>query len=173
MKSLVLEQDKIRYKGANLPAFQKYYRKTQNAKNPLLKAIYKILFRITRNIRGIEISDKTEIGFGLYIGHAYCITINENSKLGSNINIHKGVTIGQENRGKRKGVPSIGNRVWIGINSTIVGEITIGDDVMIAPNTFINCNVPSHSVVFGNPCIIKHKENAVEGYINNIVVENE
>lgn len=117
-------------------------------------------------------SYKTQIGPGLYIGHAYCITINGECKLGSNINIHKGVTIGQENRGGRKGVPTIGNRVYIGINSTIVGKITIGDDVMIAPNTFVNCDIPSHSLVLGNPCIIKHKNNAVEGYINNIVAEN-
>ena len=37
-----------------------------------------------------------------------------------NCNIHKGVTIGQENRGKRKGTPVIGDEVWIGINATIV-----------------------------------------------------
>lgn len=174
MKPSILELDRMRYKGTNPPMFQKYFRKTQCVNNPVSKVIYKTLFWITKNMRGIEISDETEIGPGLYICHAYCITINEKSKLGSNINIHKGVTIGQENRGIRKGAPSIGNRVWIGINSTIVGKITIGDDVMIAPNTFINCDVPSHSIVFGNPCIIKHKENAVEGYINNIIVdENE
>lgn len=45
--------------------------------------------------------------------------------------------------------------------------MTIGDDVLIAPNVFINCNISSHSVVFGNPCIIKHKNHATEGYINN------
>lgn len=173
MKESILKKDKIRYKETNIPVFQKFYRKTQSANNVVLRVIYKILFCITRNMRGIEMSDKTEIGPGLYICHAYCITINEKSKLGSNINIHKGVTIGQENRGIRKGAPLIGNRVWIGINSTIVGKITIGDDVMIAPNTFINCDVPSHSVVFGNPCIIRHKKNAVEGYINNPVAENE
>lgn len=45
----------------------------------------------------------------------------------------------------------------------------IGDDVLIAPNSFVNVDVPSHSVVLGNPCIIKSKENATEGYINRIV----
>lgn len=44
----------------------------------------------------------------------------------------------------------IGNRVWIGINAAIVGGITIGDDVLIAPNSFVNQDIPSHSVVFGN-----------------------
>ena len=71
--------------------------------------------------------------------------------------------------GGRQGVPTIGNDVWIGINAIVVGKITIGDDVMIAPNSYVNCDVPSHSIVFGNPCIIKHRENATEGYINRRV----
>lgn len=71
--------------------------------------------------------------------------------------------------GGRKGAPAIGNEVWIGINAAIVGKITIGDDVLIAPNSYVNCDVPSHSIVFGNPCIIKHKENATEGYIDRRV----
>lgn len=95
------------------------------------------------------------------------ITINPNAIIGKNCNIHKGVTIGQENRGSRKGTPTIGNDVWIGINATIVGNINIGDDVLIAPNSYVNVNIPSHSVVFGNPCQIKFKEKATENYINN------
>ena len=106
---------------------------------------------------------------GIYIGHAYNITINQNAKIGRNCNIHKGVVIGQVNRGKRKGYPTIGDRVWIGINSAIVGKVTIGDDVLIAPNSFVNIDIPSHSVVFGNPCIIKHRDWATEGYVNNTV----
>lgn len=112
---------------------------------------------------------QAKIGKGLYIGHPYCITLNPKTVMGNNCHLHKGVTIGQENRGRRMGVPTIGNCVWIGINSTIVGNISIGDDVLIAPNSYINCDVPSHSVVFGNPCVIKHRENATDGYINNQV----
>lgn len=70
--------------------------------------------------------------------------------------------------GGRKGVPKIDNKVWIGINACIVGNVTIGDDVLIAPNSYVNCDVPAHSVVFGNPCVIKHRDNATEDYINNI-----
>lgn len=71
--------------------------------------------------------------------------------------------------GGRQGAPVIGNEVWIGINAAIVGKVTIGDDVLIAPNSYVNCDVPSHSIVFGNPCIIKHRENVTEGYINRRV----
>lgn len=89
--------------------------------------------------------------------------------MGENINIHKGVTIGNENRGKRKSAPVIGNNVWIGINSTIIGNVLIGDDVLIAPNALINFDVPNHSVVIGNPGIIKHVKNATEGHVCNPV----
>ena len=65
-------------------------------------------------------------------------------------------------------MPTIGNQVWIGINAAIVGNVMIGNDVLIAPNSFVNVDVPSHSVVFGNPCVIKHRDWATEGYVNNI-----
>lgn len=114
---------------------------------------------------GLEISPQAEIGEGLYLGHPYNITVGGGVKIGCNVNLHKGCTIGRENRGKRKGVPTIGNCVAIGINATVIGDIKIGDDVMIAPNSFVNFDVPSHSVVIGNPGVIHHKENATAGYI--------
>ena len=118
---------------------------------------------------GLEISPSTQIGEGFYIGHPYGITINVDAKLGRNVNIHKGCTIGQENRGKRKGVPTIGDRVYLGINSTIAGNVTIGNDVFIASNTFVNQDIPSHSIVIGSPCKVIEQQHATEGYILNLV----
>ncbi|MDE7299572.1 MAG: serine acetyltransferase [Lachnospiraceae bacterium] len=152
-----------------MPKFQKYFRKAQHTGNPLLKLFYKSLFVKYRNRNFVEMSVNSEIGEGLYIGHPFGITINPLAKIGRNVNIHKGVTIGQENRGEREGTPIIGDEVWIGINATIVGKVKIGTDVLIAPNTFVNCDIPDHCIVFGNPCIIKKKFNATEGYINRKV----
>ena len=163
------DADKVRYGNSNMPAFQKYFRKCQDAKKPFTKQFLRFIYRITANKNHIEISSKANIGYGLYIGHPFCITVNSKAIIGNNCNIHKGVTIGQENRGPRRGVPTIGDNVWIGINSTIVGNIHVGNDVLIAPNTFVNRDIPDHSVVFGNPCIVKHKEYATEDYINNEV----
>lgn len=158
--------DKLR-KG-ELPCFQYWFRLASKYPPPLnflFRAIYRlVIFRYK-----CEIPWNTQIGPGLYIGHPYCITINPKVIIGKNCNIHKGVTIGQENRGKRKGAPKIGDEVWIGVNSTIVGNITIGNDVLIAPNSYVNHDIPDHSIVFGNPCQIKYKDNATEGYINNKV----
>lgn len=100
------------------------------------------------------------------MAHVSGITINPEVKIGRNCNIHKGVTIGRENRGARRGSPVIGDEVWIGINASIVGKIHIGNDVLIAPNSYVNFDVPDHSVVIGNPAVIRRCEHATEGYIN-------
>ncbi|MBQ3072922.1 MAG: serine acetyltransferase [Oscillospiraceae bacterium] len=117
----------------------------------------------------IQIPARTTIGEGFYIGHSGRIIINPDAVLGKNINIATGVTIGQENRGKRKGCPTIGDRVWIGTNSVVVGNIRIGSDVLIAPLTLVNFDVPDHSVVIGNPAKIISREDATAGYIEKTV----
>lgn len=45
-------------------------------------------------------------------------------------------------------------------------KIEIGNDVLIAPNTYVNFNVPSHSIVIGSPGVIIPNEKATEGYVN-------
>ena len=85
------------------------------------------------------------------------------------MNIATGVTIGRENRGPRTGAPTIGDNCWIGTNAVIVGNIHVGEDVLIAPLSFVNFDVPAHSIVIGNPAKIIHRENATEGYIDNVV----
>lgn len=125
------------------------------------------LHRLTRLEKktGIHFEGNPNIGKGLIIGHYGRIIINSKATFGDQIYITHGVTIGRNATGKKAGVPHIGNKVRIGANACIVGNIKIGDDVMIAPNTFVNVDVPDHSVVIGNPCIIHHKDNATNGYL--------
>ena len=141
------------------------YRRAQTRNNPISKFFFKALFRLHSRRHGIEIPTCTQIGKGLYLGHAYNITVNGDTVIGENCHLHKGVTIGLEPRGKRAGTPTIGNNVSICVNATVVGNITIGDDVLIAPGALVNCDVPSHSIVIGNPCTIHHRDHATEGYI--------
>lgn len=115
----------------------------------------------------IQIPTTTKIGKGFYIGHCGRIIINKEAVLGENVNIGTGVVIGNANRGEKKGAPIIGDEVWIGANSVIVGRVIIGNDVLIAPNAFVNFDVPPHSIVIGNPGVIHPSEYACENYINN------
>ena len=45
-------------------------------------------------------------------------------------------------------------------------KIKIGNNVLIAPNAYVNFDVPDNSVVVGNPAQITPKDNATEDYIN-------
>ncbi len=144
------------------------FRRCKTAKS-IFKLFYHFKLRSLSKKTQIQIPYSTEIGDGFYIGHCGRIIINPTAKLGKNINIATGVTIGKENRGKRKGAPTIGNNVWIGTNAVIVGNISIGDDVLIAPLAYVNFDVPSHSIVIGNPGKIIFRENATADYINRTV----
>lgn len=145
------------------------FRKYKAHNNRILKKFYQIkLHRISKKTF-IQIPYSTTIGKGFYIGHNGPVVINPGSRIGNNCNIATGSVIGQENRGERKGCPTIGNEVWIGANSVIVGKINIGNDVLIAPLSYVNFDVPNHSIVVGNPAKIIPKKNATTNYINKIV----
>lgn len=154
------------------PAELKYialFRKTNACRFRPLKLYYTLKLKIMSNKTYIQIPARTQIGEGFYIGHSGSVVINPEAKLGKNINIATGVTIGYENRGERKGAPTLEGNCWIGTNSAVVGNVKIGEDVLIAPLTFVNFDVPAHSIVIGNPAKIIHKENATKDYIQNKV----
>ena len=145
------------------------FRKVQECSNPITKMYYTLKLRRISLKSQIQIPASTKIGKGFYIGHSGRIIINPHAVLGENVNIATGVTIGRENRGKRTGAPTIGNCCWIGTNAVIVGNIKIGNDVMIAPLSFVNFDVPDHAIVIGNPAKIIHRDSATEGYIEKTV----
>ena len=126
---------------------------------------YRIILHKYSRKYGLEISISAKIGEGLYLGHPYNITVGTGVKIGNNVNLHKGCTIGRENRGIREGSPIIGDNVYVGINATVIGNIHIGNDVMIAPGSFVNFDVPDNSIVIGNPGAVHKKENATKGYV--------
>jgi serine O-acetyltransferase len=119
-------------------------------------------------IYGYQIHDKTQIGPGLYLAHFGSVVINPAATIGRNVNVAVGVTIGQTNRGLRAGVPTLGDRVWVGTNAIVVGRITIGDGALIGPGAYVNFDVPSNAVVIGNPGRIV-SEAGTAGYIDNIL----
>lgn len=125
------------------------------------------LKRLQRKFQ-IQIPYDCEIGPGFYIGHYGRVIVNGSSVIGKNVNISTGVTIGWQPRGKYRGTPTISDNVWIGTNAVIIGNIKIGEDVLIAPNAYVNRDVPPHSIVIGNPAQIIARENATEDYINNV-----
>ena len=136
-----------------------------NQTRGLLKLIFKILLKITSYITHIQIPTGTKIGEGFYIGHFGSIIINPEASIGKNFCISAGTLVGNA-QGKRKGSPTIGDNVYMGRNSIVIGNVNIADDVLIAPGAFVNFDVPKNSIVIGNPGKIIQKDSSpTEKYI--------
>ena len=121
----------------------------------------------------IEIGNNFYANYNLTILDCAKVKIGDNVLIAPNVSLFTaGHPIHHEPRNQEYeyALPiMIGNNVWIGVNATIVGNVVIGNDVLIAPNTYINCDIPDHSIVFGNPCIVKHADDATKDYINHAV----
>jgi serine O-acetyltransferase len=115
---------------------------------------------------GFDVPYVTSIGPGLHIAHFGGLVVNLHSVIGSCVNLTQGVVIGRVNTGRKKGVPTIGDRVWIGPHAVVVGGITIGADARIAPNAFVDFDVPPRAIVVGNPARVVGE--AKTRYVNNI-----
>lgn len=137
--------------------------------NPLLiYTIYPIAKSMLDNLTyklGISIPYSTEIGSGFYIGHFGGIVVSGNSVIGKNCNISQGVTLGQANRGKNKGDPTLGDNIYIGPGAKIVGAVKIGNNVAIGANCVVTKDIPDNSVVVGVPGKVISQEGAT-GYVN-------
>ena len=140
--------------------------KTISRYNPFI-LFFRIWLKNLQTKYGIQIPIHTKIKKGFLINHYGGIIFNQSVVVGDNCNVSQGVTVGSVSRGKLKGCPTIGDRVWIGPNSVVVGKITIGNDVLIAPLSYVNFDVPDKAVVSGNPAKIINY-NGSEIYIKNI-----
>ncbi len=105
-------------------------------------------------ITGIGLHYSCRIGEGLYIAHFGPIILTSGTVIGNNCFISQLVSIGWKPSGNYAGVPKIGNRVFIGPNSVIIGGVEIGDDVVIGAGSVVTKSIPDRAVVVGNPARI-------------------
>jgi serine O-acetyltransferase len=113
--------------------------------------VTRVLHRFLSLVTGIQIDIETEVGPGLYIGHGGKLVVNPKSQIGACCNLSTGVVVGEAGRGERRGVPSIGDRVYVAPGAKILGKIRIGNDVAIGANAVVTKDVPDNAVVVGIP----------------------
>ena len=107
---------------------------------------------------GIQISHKLSIDGGFKISHYGTIVIAGKSIIGKNFDIRQGTTIGVTD----KGSPIIGDNVFVGANSCIIGKIKIGNNVVIGAGSVVVKDVPNNCTVAGNPAKIIKSNNRIE-----------
>lgn len=124
--------------------------------NPLARRVaqkaYGLVNFFVANVTKIWIPPQVRIGEGFHIIHAEgSLSIHPDTVIGDRFGVMHNVTIGT-NMGP--GAPVIGDDVFVGVNSAVLGRIRIGDRVRIAANTAVTTNVPSDSIVVGSPARI-------------------
>ena len=127
-------------------------------KIPIIKHILLLLCLIWQKLieilTGISLPYSAKIGSHFYIGHFGGIIVNANAVIGDNCNISQGVTIGVSGRAEKRGVPIIGNNVYIGANAVVVGKIKIGDNCVISGNSLVVNSIENNSTAAGVPAKI-------------------
>lgn len=117
----------------------------------LLDPLYWASSVLVRIAWGIQLPRSARIGPGLYLGHFGGITISGLAVIGRNCNLSHGITIGASGKGARRGVPVIGDDVYIAPGACVFGQITVGNNVKIGANAVVYKNVPDNAVVVMDP----------------------
>jgi serine O-acetyltransferase len=76
-------------------------------------------------------------GPGLGIAHLGTIVLDPKLRVGENCRIHGGLYIGSQATGRNDEVPTIGNNVYIGPFTVIVGKIIIADNIAIGAQSYV------------------------------------
>lgn len=99
----------------------------------------------------VDIHPGARIGAGVMMDHATGIVIGETAIVGNDVLFWHGVTLG--GRGAQQGDrhPKIGNGVWLGAQSTVLGAIKVGDNARIAANSVVTADVAAGDTVAGAP----------------------
>jgi putative colanic acid biosynthesis acetyltransferase WcaB len=130
----------------------------------LLSFPFRLLYQvIVEYILGVEIPYNTQIGSNLQLHHAHSLVINSQTIIGDNCILRHCTTIGNKTTadGTSSGCPQIGNHVEIGCNVVILGEIKIGDHAIIGAGSVVIKDVPSGTIVAGNPAKVISQKNSL------------
>lgn len=118
--------------------------------------VARVLHGLATQWAGIELPWRTTIAPGLALTHGRGMVVNAGTRIGSNVTLFHGVTLGQrdhiDDEGRRfTTYPVIEDEVWIGPHAIVVGGVTVGRGSRIAGGAYVFTSVPPHSLVLGNP----------------------
>lgn len=120
------------------------YKKKYNKVFLIPYLFHLIKLRKESHITGFQIPPHT-CGKGLTIWHWGAIIVNPGAKLGSNCTLYPGVLIGHKAAGEMNAV--IGDNVFIGSGTKIIGAVKIGNNVTIGQNCIIVKDIPNNTTI--------------------------
>ncbi|MEO1622774.1 MAG: serine acetyltransferase [Cyanobacteria bacterium J06632_3] len=127
-----------------------------------LRALCFVAQKIIEVMTHCEVPDRTQIGPGMFMPHAYCIVIHQDAQIGELCTISQEVTIGAAGRGDSRGVPVLGDRIYIAPGVRAFGAISIGSDVAIGANAVVTKSLPKNAVAVGIPAKVISKKGTAD-----------
>ncbi|MFO7696833.1 MAG: serine O-acetyltransferase [Anaerolineae bacterium] len=121
-----------------------------------------------RFLTGIEIHPGAMIGRRFFIDHGMGIVIGETAVIGDDVLMYKGAVLGGVSLTRGKRHPTIGDRVVIGSNATILGPVEIGHDARIGSGAVVVKSVPEDSTAVGVPAQIVRGPHLVPSPCENL-----
>lgn len=101
-----------------------------------------------------DIHPAVAMGRGIFLDHATGLVIGGTARLGDNVSMLQGVTLGGTGKESGDRHPKIGSGVLIGAGAKILGNIAVGDCSRIASGSVVLKEVPANVTVAGVPAKI-------------------
>ncbi len=127
----------------------------------------RFLSYVARIFTGIEIHPGATIGKRLFIDHGMGVVIGETARVGDDVTIYQGVTLGGTSLHKDQRHPHVGNNVIIGSGAQVLGPIRVGDGVRIGANAVVVSDAPDGATMVGipaHPTTDKQKDTTFDPY---------
>lgn len=109
-------------------------------------------------VLGIELPWRTDVGPRVRLFHGVGLVINDACRIGADVVLRQGVTIGHKRAGS--GSPVIEDRVEFGAGAVVIGDITIGHDSIIGPGAVVTESLPPFSIAKAAPPLVRLRVNA-------------
>ena len=122
-----------------------------------LRLLARVLSQVGRFYTGVDIHPGALIGQRLFIDHAAGVVIGETAIVGSDVTMYQGVTLGGTGKQHGKRHPTICDRVFIGNNANILGDLTVGENSRVGAGSVVLTDVPPNSTVVGVPAHIVYR----------------
>lgn len=60
---------------------------------------------------------------------------------------------------------TIGDNVWIGMNSVVLPGVKIGSNIVIGANSVVDKDIPDNAIALGNPCQVVKEKPKYKGFV--------
>ncbi len=99
----------------------------------------------------VDIHPGASIGQGAFFDHGTGIVIGETARVGDDVSMLHGVTLGGTGAARSDRHPKIGRGVLLGAGAKVLGAITVGDFAKVAAGSVVLRPVPAHCTAAGVP----------------------